>query len=644
MSNDTTLSSVADFLAVVETAEQRLADGETKAHRAKALLLQAEKARDEAAARKTEAERQLAVVEAALTKARTLRALVGDETISQGEALLEQTWAEAQAEVTRLQTEAEAAQVEAEHLAADPEVLAYLDYHDAQKRAEQEAREQAREGLEAQLAALRPAAAVGQGVELLRDLAIQAEKAGFPDLAAQARDAAEAACQVAQAQAQAEAALRRRRLIRWSEGRARQAQPGDFVFVVNKDRENGDEQQAAIHLRPLPARSGRLRFQVVAALGMENYSDEYGDVPARGRVWRWRNPPTCKPDGLTEAQFEMVAQIVRGKLRSGWAINRANARLARQAVKKHQRIKEHQAAEEQEREAVHKPQTTGKKEVVQKVQSITPATRPIKCKPTESAQAEAEAPAPEASAVDDLEGLSLQVATRLQRVGLNNREAVEETLAAGEGIFLSLPGIGPATLEAVKVWLSKSVQTDQTGTEIKGLSQPEPIFPVEIEPESRANLQSSASDMVEDEDRGRGEGNTKAKTKTDTKAKLQPLVESESPAPYHPETEPVVAGDETSVTSQPTVQIPEPTITVEGDGVLGQRLLQWQGVARVGLTPVACTLGLDEIQVLIHEDQSQSTLVAYWPGGETTLSCPINGRAGQMRAVRELVQQIRAAA
>jgi hypothetical protein len=48
--------------------------------------------------------------------------------------------------------------------------------------------------------------------------------------------------------------------------------------------------------------------------------------------------------------------------------------------------------------------------------------------------------------------------------------------------------------------------------------------------------------------------------------------------------------------------------------------------------------------MLVHEDGGASTLVACWPGGETTLSCPIDGRAGQMRAVRELVQQIRAVA
>jgi hypothetical protein len=472
------------------------------------------------------------------------------------------------------------------------------------------------------------------------DLAAQAEKAGFPDLAAQARDAAEAACQVAQAQAQAEAALRKRRLIRWAEGRARQAQPGDFIFVVNKDGKNGDEQQAAIHLRPLLARSGRLRFQIVAALGMENYPDEYGDVPARGRVWRWRNPPVGAPGGLTEAQAEMVAQIVRGKLRSGWAINRANARLARQAAEEHRRVKKYRAAEEKEYEVVRKPQAAGKAEIVQKVQSTTPVVQPVKRRPAESARPEAEVQSPGATSTGNLEGLSPQVVSRLRRVGLNNREAVEKTLATGEDIFLALSGIGPATLEAVKIWLSDPVQDGHTGTELEEMSWLEPIFPVEIEPEPRANLQSSTTEKAGDED----QGEDNAKAKTDAEAKLQSLAESESPAPEHTEIKPVVAEAEASVTSQPAVQIPDPTITVEGDGVLGQRLIQWQGVARVGLTPVARRLGLDEIQMLIHEDQDQSTLVAYWPGGETTLSCPINGRAGQMRAVRELVQQIRAAA
>jgi len=70
--------SIEQLVAAVEAAGQRLASGEAKARQAKALLLQAEKVRDEAAARQAEAEQQLAAIEAALSKARALRALVGD--------------------------------------------------------------------------------------------------------------------------------------------------------------------------------------------------------------------------------------------------------------------------------------------------------------------------------------------------------------------------------------------------------------------------------------------------------------------------------------------------------------------------------------------------------------------------------------
>ena len=65
-----TVSSIESFVAAIEAAEQRLAAGEAQARRAKALLLQAEKARDEAAARKAGAEQQLAPIEEALRKAR----------------------------------------------------------------------------------------------------------------------------------------------------------------------------------------------------------------------------------------------------------------------------------------------------------------------------------------------------------------------------------------------------------------------------------------------------------------------------------------------------------------------------------------------------------------------------------------------
>ena len=634
------IPSIEAFMAAVEAAEQRLVSGEAKARQAKALLLQAEKARDEAAARQTEAEQQLAAIEAALRKARTLRALMGDEVISQGEALLEQTRAEAQAEMTRLQAEAEAAQAEVEQLLATPEVQAYLDYREAQERTQHQAREQARESLEAQLAALRPGAALGQGAKPLADLAAQAEKAGFPDLAAQARDAAEAACQVAQAQAQAEVALRKRRMIRWAERRARQAQPGDFVFVtrkvVGKDEEAGDEMGVALHLRSLPARSGRLRFQVITALGIENPPGEYGDVPARGRVWRWRNPPAGEPEGLTEVQAGMVAQIVRGKLRSGWAINRANGRLARQVA--------------EEREAARKSQITIAEDAkvvegAEGASEVRPAVPVSQSPQSEDHQpAEPEPQPSKAAATGGLKGLSSQVTARLRRVGLNTRQAVEELLATGDAVFLALPGIGSATLAAVQTWLSAPTQTDVTETESESESEPQADGRATagvVQDEAEAETQPQAESVSPAEEQAEGED------KSDAEVRAQPQLQPQ--AGSVPLTEERVEGEgqddaEAQPQPQPQAQVPDPTIIVEGDGVSGQRLAGWRGVALVGLTPVARRLGLEEIQMLVHEEegQGQATLVVYWPGGETTISHPADGRAGQMRALREVIGQIQA--
>jgi hypothetical protein len=639
--------SIEAFLAAVEAAEQRLVSGEAKARQAKALLLQAEKARDEAAARKAEAEQQLAPIEKALNKARALRALVGEEVISQGEALLERTWAETQTEVTRLQAEAEAAQAEVERLMSTPEVKAYLDYREAQECVHREARQRERSELEVRLAALRPGAAVGQGIEPLTKLTAQARKAGFPNLAAQAQDAAEAARQVAQAQAQAERALRKRRLIRWAERRSAQAQPGDFVFVVRRSDEDNDEMGALLHLRPLPSRSGRLRFQVVAALGVENPPDEYSDVPSRGRAWRWRNPPTGEPEGLAEAQAGMVTQIIRGKLRSGWSINRANVRLAARPVR--------QVAQDGEDEVSHESQVVVGAEIITKSASAHPAedlasgesTQPARCesagpKEPESTCAEGETRPPQAPVVDGLVGFPLQVATRLQRVGLNTRCAVEDTLTAGDDVFLALPGIGPATLRAVKEWLDPPVQTDHAEAKVEEWPQAVPETDEEPSEAEQDETVAAVSEPGEvpcaraDRPVEQASGEPQPAPSRGSQAALEAISEA-----------PLVASavcEDAQEACQPQPQTPEPTITVEGDGVGGQHLAQWQGVARVGLTPVAQRLGFEEVQVLVHEDEGQSTLVAYWPGGEATLFCPVDGRVGQMRAVRELVQQIKAAA
>jgi len=536
-----TVSSIESFVTAVEAAEQRLAAGEAQARRAKALLLQAEKARDEAAARKAEAQQQLAPIEEALRKARALRALVGEEVISQGEA---------QAEVSRLQAEAESAQAKVERLMATPEGRAYLDYRQAQERAEQEARAEEREKLHARLAALRPGAAVGQGIEPLTKLAAEARKAGFPNLAAQARDAAEAAQQMAEAQVQAERALAQRPLTRWAERRCKTAQPGDFVFIPE---EAGNGPGAAVHLRPLPANSGRLRFQVVAALGVENPPGEYSDVPSRGRSWRWRNPPAGEVEELNEAQAEMVAGIAKGKLRSGWSINRANARLARQPACK--------ATHKREREASHRAQAAAGEEVVAEIADETSTTetptQPVQQKSTaleqpEAERSEIETQPPEVPVTDELADLPPQVAARLQRVGLGTRRAVGDTLAADGDVFLALPGIGPATLAAVKKWLNPSAQVDYTKAEVE--EQPQAVLATDEE----------LSDVEQDE--------TVATIATPGEA---PPVVTSLPTPRAVSDAALVVSavcEDTQPAYQPQPQIPDPTITVEGDGVGGQRL------------------------------------------------------------------------
>jgi hypothetical protein len=370
---------------------------------------------------------------------------------------------------------------------------------------------------------------------------------------------------------------------------------------------------ALLHLRPLPSRSGRLRFQVVAALGVENPPDEYSDVPSRGRAWRWRNPPTGEPEGLAEAQAGMVTQIIRGKLRSGWSINRANVRLAARPVR--------QVAQDGEDEVSHESQVV-----------VGP----------ESTCAEGETRPPQAPVVDGLVGFPLQVATRLQRVGLNTRCAVEDTLTAGDDVFLALPGIGPATLRAVKEWLDPPVQTDHAEAKVEEWPQAVPETDEEPSEAEQDETVAAVSEPGEvpcaraDRPVEQASGEPQPAPSRGSQAALEAISEA-----------PLVASavcEDAQEACQPQPQTPEPTITVEGDGVGGQHLAQWQGVARVGLTPVAQRLGFEEVQVLVHEDEGQSTLVAYWPGGEATLFCPVDGRVGQMRAVRELVQQIKAAA
>ncbi|MCK4300762.1 MAG: hypothetical protein KAX80_14570, partial [Planctomycetes bacterium] len=367
---------------------------------------------------------------------------------------------------------------------------------------------------------------------------------------------------------QAEVALRKRRMIRWAERRARQAQPGDFVFVtrkvVGKDEEAGDEMGVALHLRPLPAQSGRLRFQVIAALGIENPPGEYGDVPARGRIWRWRNPPAGETEGLTEVQAGMVAQIVRGKLRSGWAINRANGRLERQVAEEREAARKSQITIAEDAKAV---ETT---ECASEVRPAVPVFQSEEHQPAE--------PKPQpskAAATGGLEGLSSQVTARLRRVGLNTQEAVEELLATGETVFLALPGIGSATLAAVQVqtWLSAPTQTDVTETESESESEPQAdgqATDVVLQSDAEAEIQPQAESIPPAEEQAEGEDRSDAEVQA--QPQLQPQAGSVPLAEERVEGE---GQDDAEAQAQPQpqlqAQVPDPTIIVEGDGVSGQR-------------------------------------------------------------------------
>jgi hypothetical protein len=194
----------------------------------------------------------------------------------------------------------------------------------------------------------------------------------------------------------------------------------------------------------------------------------------------------------------------------------------------------------------------------------------------------------------------------------------------------------------VKEWLDASTQTDQAEVEVE--EQPQAV------PDTAEELCGAEEDETVAAATEPGEVPCTLVDRLAERAssELQPTSSRGNPVvPAAVSDVPLVASavcEDAQQAYQPQPQTPEPTITVEGDSVDGQRLAQWRGVARVGLTPVAQRLGLDEVQLLVHENEGQSTLVVYWPGGEATLSCPVDGRVGQMRAIRGLVQQIRAAA
>jgi hypothetical protein len=83
----------------------------------------------------------------------------------------------------------------------------------------------------------------------------------------------------------------------------------------------------------------------------------------------------------------------------------------------------------------------------------------------------------------------------------------------------------------------------------------------------------------------------------------------------------------------------EIAITVVGDdGLSGQELAQWSGAARIGLK----SLDVEDVQLLVGCENGLVTVMAEWPGSETTLSHPANGRSTKMKVIGRINQQIRA--
>jgi hypothetical protein len=506
----TEIGSVEDLIAVLETAEQRLAVGEAKARQAKTLLLEAENAREEAKTRKTAAEQRLASIEEALEKACSLQGLVGEKVASQGEALLEATWAAAQKEVTRLQNEAKTIQAEAEKLMEEPEVRVFFDHRQGQRRAEDRARRNGKQMQGADRRAGRREWHSEKDRECSSAVAADNDGAGCQERPQGAQDNAQAGpprerrrveAASPRAKATSEVAERRRKrgLFRWAERRSQVAQPGDFVFILVFA---GETLGRAVHLRPLLARSGRLRFQVVEAWQMNGEApDEYSDLPARGRSWAWCEPPNGLPEGLGQAQSELVHQLCRNRV-PGWRINQANARLAEKRICATSR--EGPESDRPHRSPKACPGDRGRNEEAEKRATagapapegkLGPSKRERRATSVREAQGEAD-PEPGDSGpcrkgegdqaggataqgkvrevkqarsdikpdshpqaiVDGIEGLPERARRRLSAAGLTSRQMIQDVLAAGEDVFLGLSGIGPETLDIVRSWLATEAE------------------------------------------------------------------------------------------------------------------------------------------------------------------------------------------
>ena len=583
----TIFKSVEDLVAAVEAAEKKLEGGKMKAEQAMAFIEQAEAARVAADERLAlgQAEREAGCE--AMRKAEALQALLGAEAVAAARVLVEQTWATTEVEVAALIKTAEEAEAGAAALAGEPEVEAYVAFQDAERAAEAGRVAEIRAAYEKDVADLQSEPASSEVIDALEDLAAQVAEAGFGDVASAAESAAASAKRAVAERTELDRIRSKAALKRFANGSAGTAHPGDFVMVL---QEAGEQHGQAVLLRPEGTRSGRVSFAVLGSFGLDNTPESYSDLPGRSRVWRWRRPPEGEVDGLSEEQAQMVARIGKRGCKKGWDINKANARL-----------------------------TEGRRRQAARAESVEVAL------------------VAEGPAVALAEEVLVEEAGRLNVAELVTVPAVVvETPSVGEDPVAPQPEkmqvTEPVVPDAVELAAPVIEAQPVVAEEVEGLEGLEPRVVGKMERASITTWQQLIEVLAAGDEAFLDLPGIGAKTLESVKVALESRGAGDAESEGQAEIADTPAG---AVASQP-----EPTITVEGDGVEAARLAQWRGVVRVGLGPVAKRLGFEEVQLLVHEDEGLSTLLVYWPGGETTVSCDSNGRAGMIRAVRRLVGQL----
>jgi hypothetical protein len=184
------------------------------------------------------------------------------------------------------------------------------------------------------------------------------------------------------------------------------------------------------------------------------------------------------------------------------------------------------------------------------------------------------------------------VVTRLRKAGLT-REAVEEAVS-DETAFLALPGLGEATLAAVRAWLGMGEPAAESG---------------------RPGAEVEAAEPGAGETPGEPETPQEVHEQEEREEKMEPEI--------------VVVG-----------------LRMDGD-MPGTRLTEWRGMAHA-LLPVLRAGGLGRLELLVEETYNgngpEVGILASWKENTVEITVPGSGdRSCRMVAMRQLMQELRAA-